>query len=262
MQHLTVGAALLATLAVWLLVPGPTAGGGAPPGHGWRASRGVWLAVGAAAGALLVVAEGTALALGLILLGAATATWRLARSASARKVADARADRVVELCEALAGELRAGQPPVRALRHGVEVWAELEPAATAADLGADVPGALRRLGGLAGASGMQEVAAAWQVSEGSGATLSLALSRVADSARDRRAAQRLVASELASAQATARLVAALPVLVLVLGSGVGGDPWGFLLRTPVGLGALAGGLVMAFAGLAWIGRIGDSAVTG
>lgn len=228
----------------------------------WSVGRTGWLAVGAAAGALVLLVEGSVLVLALIVLGAVAGTSLLIARGRARKAADARADRVLELCEGLAGELRAGLPPQRALRHGVEVWPELEPVAAAAELGADAAAAMRRLALLPGASGLRDVASAWLVSEGSGATMSLALSRVADAARERRASQRLVASELASAQATARMVAALPLLVLVMGSGVGGDPWRFLLRTTAGLACLSAGLLLAFVGLWWISRIADAAVEG
>jgi tight adherence protein B len=262
---MSVAAAAGAGVATWLLlsptptgrptrllrtVVGPTGGVGMTPA----------IVVAVLLGALIVNVEGTVLALGVVAVGAAAGAWRMTARGRERRVAQERADRVVEVCEALAGELRAGQPPLRALRHCVEVWSELEPVATAGELGADVPRALRKLASLPGASGLAEVASAWQVSHGSGGTMALALGRVAESSRRSRAAQRLVASELASAQATARLVAVLPVAVLAMGSGLGGDPWAFLLNTPVGLGCLALGLVLAYTGLTWIERIAVTAV--
>jgi tight adherence protein B len=216
--------------------------------------------VASVAGAVIVLAEGETLAVGLVITGGAAGAWRLVASARARKRAQETADRVVEVCEALAGELRAGQPPLPALRHCAEVWPPLVEAATAAELGSDVVRALHRLAEVPGAAGLHEVAAAWQVSERSGGTMAPALASVADSARRRRATERLVASELASAQATARLIAVLPVVVLAMGSGLGGDPWGFLLTNPAGIGCLAAGLALAFLGLSWIERIAISAV--
>jgi len=251
-------------LAVWLALPSGARLQNDRRGwaEGAMSVRGVRQAVLVAvvAGGLVTLLEGTTLVLALVGAAAVAGGWRMLARSRARRAAQQRADAVVELCEALAGELRAGQPPLRALRHGVEVWPELEPVATAGELGADVPKALRRLAALPGASGLLAVASAWQVSQGSGGTMASALSRVADSSRAQRTTQRLVASELASAQATARLVAVLPVVVLAMGSGLGGDPWGFLLTTPVGLACLTAGLLLAYAGLAWIEAIAGKAV--
>lgn len=260
-------AAVSTGLAVWLLLAGSAASGrrGDRPGVGrFGHPRGVdarsGLVVAVCAGGVVVVLDGTTLAFGLIALAAAAAGWQMLLRARLRREATETAQSVVEVCEALAGELRAGQPPQAALARCVEVWPALEPAATAAGLGADVPSALRRLAAVPGAAGLGEVAAAWQVSQRSGGTMALALARVADSARRRRTTQQLVASELASAQATARLVALLPVVVLAMGSGLGGDPWGFLLTTPAGLVCLGAGLALALAGLFWIERIASAAV--
>lgn len=263
-MHVTaVAAAAGAGVVVWLLFPSQPSSGG-PGARRPRTRFPTWFGpawgVALVAGALAVLLDGTALALVLITVGALSAASRMVALGKGRQRAHRRADSVVEVCEALSGELRAGQPPASALRHCVDVWPELEPVATAADMGGDVPHAFRRLARRPGASALREVAGAWQVSESSGATMAHALGRVADSARRRRATQQLVASELASAQATARLVAVLPVAVLSMGSGLGGDPWRFLLSTPTGLTCLAVGLVLAFAGLAWIDRISTSAV--
>lgn len=268
MQVTSWAAALGIGAAAWLALPRPrTVHALASPGR-WSAgpprpvapALRTAMVLASVVGALLVLLEGTELALALIAAGGFAGAARLVVRSRARREALRRADGVVEICEALAGELGAGQPPVLALRRCVEVWPEIEPAATAAELGADVPRALRRLAARPGASGLAELAAAWQVSQTSGATMGVALGRVAGAARRRRATQLLVASELASAQATARLVALLPAGVLAMGSGLGGDPVAFLLTTPAGLACLASGLALALAGLSWIERISTSVV--
>jgi tight adherence protein B len=264
-------AAFVVGAAVWLLLPPqppPAAsslgGPGVEGGRGEARFAGVRLVpvavLAVAVGGLVAVVEGTTLALGLIVLAVVLGVWRTLARGRLRRAAHERAESVVEVCEALAAELRAGQPPLRALRHCVGIWPALEPVAGAGELGGDVPRALRRLAGLPGASGLEEVAAAWQVSEGAGGTMALALGRVAESSRRRRATQRLVASELASVQATARLLAVLPIAVLVMGSGIGADPWAFLLSTPAGLACLGAGLALTYAGIAWIERIAAAAV--
>jgi tight adherence protein B len=105
------------------------------------------------------------------------------------------------------------------------------------------------------------LAAAWQVSQRSGAGLAGALATAAGRLRDDRATARVVATEMSAALATARLLAVLPVGVLLLGSGLGGDPVGFLIGTPPGLVCLCAGLALEYAGLSWLVRIADQ-VTG
>jgi tight adherence protein B len=204
---------------------------------------------------VLVWVDGRRLVLVLILLAVAAGAATLVVHARARKTADRRQVKVVETCEALVGELRAGSPPVAGLEHCAGLWPELAPVLAAARLGADVPSALRDTAALAGAAGLREVAAAWQVSERSGAALSTALAQVAATARARLRVRNLVRAELASAQATARTVAAMPVAALGIAAGVGADPWHFLLDTPAGLACLGVGLGLALLGLAWIDRI-------
>ena len=66
-----------------------------------------------------------------------------------------------------------------------------------------------------------------------------------------------MAAELAAAYATARMLAVLPLGVLLLGSGVGGDPVGFLTGSMPGLVCLAMGLGLSFGGLFWLEGIAD-----
>jgi len=180
---------------------------------------------------------------------AGTALWRQRR---ARAEANRTTVRVLETCEQLAGELGIGQPPGPALARAAVAWPVLDPVARAAAVGADVPDAWREIAARPGAADLRHLAAAWQVSHRTGQGLAEAVDRVADRLRAGQATRRVVRGELASARATARLVAGLPVVALLMGSGAGGDPLGFLLGHPVGLACLAGGLGFGAAGLAWI----------
>jgi tight adherence protein B len=160
--------------------------------------------------------------------------------------------RVVEVCDLLAAELSAGRPAEAALREAVGAWPRLGPVADSCLLGGDVPLALRTLAHTPGAGGLRMLAGALAVSQRTGAGLAGSARRAADAVRREQSTRRLVAGELSSARATARLVAGLPVLALTMGSGAGADPWALLVRTPLGLACLAGGLAIGFLGLWWI----------
>ena len=108
-----------------------------------------------------------------------------------------------------------------------------------------------------GAGELGTLAATWQVAHDTGAGLAAAIGQAAEVIREQRSTTRLVASELAAAHATARMLALLPIGVLLLGAGVGGDPLGFLTGSMPGLCCLGLGLALSFVGMLWLDRIAD-----
>jgi tight adherence protein B len=215
------------------------------------------LAAGAAVVALSSALSGHQLVLALLGVAVALALLRLVQRARRSAAAERRATNVLAACDAMAADLAAGQPPLAALERSAAEWPELLPAVTAGRLGADVPSVLRDLAGRPGGRELRVLAAAWQVAHECGCGLAGAVAAAAGTIRERQATSRLVGTELAAARATARLMAVLPFGVLLLGAGVGGDPLSFLTDTTPGLGCLAAGLGLGYAGLVWLQAIAD-----
>lgn len=189
-----------------------------------------------------------------VLAPAAAGALALRRAAKRRSHAQRTSLRVLEFCDELAGELACGAAPARVLTRAAAGWPDLDVVASAQQWGGSVPKALRALASSPGAGDLLVVASAWELSERTGSGLGDAISAVGGDLRARQRTRRVVASELASARATARLIAGLPVLTLAAGSGAG-RPVDFLLGTPVGLACLAAGLAFGLAGLTWIEAI-------
>lgn len=168
------------------------------------------------------------------------------------RVLRARRAECAELVGAVAAELVAGAAWDTALRRGSAVSATLAPrlAPAAAPLVA-----LRRLAATPGREGLAALVAVAELSSQTGAAAAGLVSRVGDLLRADDRARRAVDVELASALATARLLAGLPLVGLAMGAAVGAHPAAVLLGTPAGWVCLLLAAGLELAGLAWCRRI-------
>lgn len=182
---------------------------------------------------------------------------RLVREAG--RARERRGDAVIALCGALAGEVRAGRQPGEALLRAARDSGGLTDAQAAvlaaARFGGDVPGALATAARQPGAEGLLGLAACWRVAVDQGAGLAAGLDRLDGALRAERDQRADLRAQLAGARATAVMLAALPVLGLLLGTAMGADPLHVLLHTGAGLGCLVVGGVLEAAGLWWAARI-------
>lgn len=185
----------------------------------------------------------------------------LQRRRARRARRDCTTEGVAAACVSMAADLSAGRTPHQALRLAATEWPELFIAAAGrAQIGGNVPAVLRQAAAQPGAGALTPVAAAWQISQHTGAGLADALLAVADSLRDEAAIRREAAAQLATLRVTARLLALLPVGTLGLFSlGNGGAPVRFLTRTGYGLACLAIAIVLVVVGLWWVERTSQQA---
>jgi tight adherence protein B len=173
-----------------------------------------------------------------------------ARTAKARTAAARRAT-VIEACDVLAAELTAGRPPAAALEGAATVCPDLQVASAAAKLGGDVPSILELIAETPGTEGLRALAAAWRVADESGAAFAVITERLADSLRADESIRHQITTSMAGTQATARLLAVLPVFGTALGYALGANPVAFLTQTPPGWLCLALGLSLSTLGLHW-----------
>jgi tight adherence protein B len=228
----------------------------------------------------------TALVTGLLVLGVALTLWlrsvvpvlavpavayglRRWRAAAAERAAATRnRAAVTELCAAFCAELRAGRHPgaalVRAAGDGLAGSAIPQTSiaarsVAAAGVGGDVAAALAADAEQPGAEALRRLAACWRVAHTRGAGLAAAVERLVGSLRSEQQHRQEVAAELAGARATARILAALPAVGLLMGTGLGAQPLEVLLRTSYGSACLIAGVGLVGAGLLWTERIARAA---
>ncbi|WP_433249655.1 type II secretion system F family protein [Streptosporangium sp. CA-135522] len=183
----------------------------------------------------------------------------IGRSRPSRRTAAWRAASI-ELCQGLAAELAAGRTAGEALARAVSAAefpdpVALRPLIAAARDGGDVPAALLAAAPEQGGEAFRGLAACWQASVTVGAALSVLVDRVTGSLREAQAHRQDVTAQLAGPRATARLLAGLPVLGLLMAMGLGMRPLHFLLGSPAGLVCLVVGLGLDGCGLWWTHRL-------
>ncbi|MEU7724054.1 type II secretion system F family protein [Streptomyces sp. NPDC040724] len=219
-----------------------------------------WACVGA--GLLVAVLGGSVIPL---LAGAAALPLlrRWLRVRARERARAARAAEVVALCGAVVGELRAGAQPGQALTAAMRRTAAGPGGPSAAEagvlaaaaFGGDVPGALRQASKEPGAEGLAGMAACWRVSVDGGAGLAAGLDRLEGALRAERDRQESLRAQLAGARSTVLVLALLPLVGLLIGTGLGADPLRVLLHTPMGWGCLLAGALLEALGLLWCRRI-------
>lgn len=200
------------------------------------------------------VGFGAGVAAALVVL---TVAFRL-RSGALRRRRTARDAAVHAGLALVVAELTAGTRTGDALTAGAEaagpfgdVFREVGAAIEHAD---EVPEAI----GAVPPEVMPMIAAV-AVATRSGSPLADVLDRARADVADRMATSRGVTSALAGARASATLLGALPVLGVVLGSGLGGAPLAVLFGTALGHGLLAVGTALSAVGVLWTDRLTTAA---
>lgn len=164
--------------------------------------------------------------------------------------ATTRAEALV-LIDDVAGQVRAGASPAAA-------WSEARALMTGSSAtGAEEPiESLRQLAAAPGAPpGLRALHASWILCDDVGAPLADVLKAVAAGIRQDAEVEADIDAALAGPQATARLLAGLPLVGLAIGELIGARPLEVLVQTPVGRTCGVLGLLLAGAGQWWTRRL-------
>ncbi|MGI5268451.1 type II secretion system F family protein [Nonomuraea sp. CA-218870] len=170
----------------------------------------------------------------------------------------------IELCHAMTAELSAGRTSGEALTRALTAVDfpdpdALRPVSAAARDGGDVAAALLQAAPEEGGEGLRRLAACWEVSLTAGAGLSALVDRVATTLRASQTHRQDVAAQLAGPRTTARMLAVLPALGLLMVGALGMRPLAFLLGGLPGLLCLTAGLSLDACGLWWTHRMATRA---
>ncbi|HEU4363568.1 MAG TPA: type II secretion system F family protein [Mycobacterium sp.] len=225
------------------------------------------IAAGSAAGclaAILAAALPVPAILAVTALGATLGLRHRRRLRRRRGVGEARS--LQTALDVLVGELRVGAHPVRAFEVAAAetghraVAAGLRAVAARARLGADVAAGLRIVAGSSALPAQWErLAVYWQLSGEHGLAISPLMQAAQRDIAERQRFSARVSSGMAGARTSAAILAALPVLGVLLGQLIGAKPLSFLFGDRGGVPLLPG-VILVCAGLLWSDRITERLV--
>ncbi|OBH24225.1 hypothetical protein A5692_05320 [Mycobacterium sp. E342] len=217
------------------------------------------LVAGAVAVAAVLLPLTTVLAVAVV---GATANLRYRRRHRIRRaVSEGRA--LEGALDVLVGELRVGSHPVRAFAVAAgesagAVAESLRAVAARARLGADVASGLRA---AARSSTLpahwDRLGMCWQLASDHGLAIATLMRAAQRDIAERQRFSARVTSNMAGARATAAILAALPLLGVLLGQLIGARPLAFLVNGHAGGWFLVVGSAMACGGMLWADRITD-----
>jgi tight adherence protein B len=218
-----------------------------------------------AAALLALLLAGTGVAISVAVGGVTTrALWRIHHRVTERlSSADAMADAV----HGLVTELRSGAHPVVAAESAAHD--AREPARTVLNaisatvrLGGDPGPSLHRfsVGSPTLAPALRPLVHAWSLAHRHGLPLAEVLDAVGRDTAGRARFARRIRATMAGPKASGTVLAALPVLGVALGEGMGAHPTRVLLTTSLGQFLLATGTTLICAGLYWITHLTTKAV--
>ena len=255
-----IGAVVAAALAGALVIGPPPARSAERLSHRRRAPRAgrgaLWAALTGAAvlGAAALFGPRPLLWAAVVVIAAATA-GRLAVGRRNRLVETRAAEECAHAARVLASLMRSGSIPQMALSEAAVDFPILASAAAAARLGGDVGRELARASEGPGRQGMRSVAAAWQLSERTGAPVADVLARVSGNLRRQRQLDAVVATELVAARTSGHIMALLPFLAVGLGLAAGVNTVGYLAREPLGQVLVLVAVALTSAGVLWVDRL-------
>lgn len=212
---------------------------------------GAVIPVGAAFVVALVATWPWAVSAGLFAATFARLVRHTADASRARKTTAA----LIDTLRALGRELAAGMPPDAAIatvqRHATpDIAAVLQLAGSAYSQASDlqqVPADLRR--------DTQQLRAGWCLALAHGLPLAQVVGVLADDIAHRQHTAQARAAQVAGPAVSGYVLAALPVVGLLLGAGMGTDPLAVLGHGTVGSGLLIVGSLLCCAGLWWTDKI-------